>query len=114
MVGGFRQFGGDVVAELARRAYSGTSVSDDEWSRVFAVFGPHVPDRKQLARRIRNLRVAECGFQHMYRLDLTEQLSRITGPTLICVGQLDGVMPVDASREIAAGLRPGCRAAGGD
>jgi hypothetical protein len=38
LVEDFRWAGGDDVAELARRSYSGDAVSDDEWARVFAAF----------------------------------------------------------------------------
>jgi pimeloyl-ACP methyl ester carboxylesterase len=54
LVEGFRRFGGDDVAELARRDYGGDPVTDEEWDRVFAAFGPRVPDQQQLGRRIRN------------------------------------------------------------
>jgi pimeloyl-ACP methyl ester carboxylesterase len=39
--------------------------------------------------------------------DAVEQLARIACPTLVCVGELDSVTPVDASREILAGLPDG-------
>jgi pimeloyl-ACP methyl ester carboxylesterase len=41
------------------------------------------------------------------RLDVVDQLARIDCPTLVCVGELDSVTPVDASREIVDGLRDG-------
>ena len=37
LVEGFRRFGGDEVAELARRSYSGAPSTDEELARVFAV-----------------------------------------------------------------------------
>ena len=105
---GFRAAGGDEIAELARGDYSGERITtDEEWARVFAAFGPHVPDADTLARRIRNLDVAAVGMDLMRRLDLRDQLPLIASPTLVCVGELDPVTPVDASREIVDGLRPG-------
>jgi proline iminopeptidase len=107
LVEGVRRVAGDDVAELARRSYNGDPVSDEEWPRVFAAFGPRVPDEHQLARRIRNPEVGEHGMELLRRLDVVDQLARIDCPTLVCVGELDSVTPVDASREIVDGLRDG-------
>ena len=41
------------------------------------------------------------------RLDIVDQLPRIECPTLVCVGELDSVTPVEASREIVGALRAG-------
>jgi pimeloyl-ACP methyl ester carboxylesterase len=106
LVGGFRRFGGDEVAELARRDYGGDPVGDEEWARVFAVFGPRVPDARQLARRINNPDVAARGMELMREFDVLDQLPRIDCPTLVSVGELDPVTPVDASTEIIAALKP--------
>jgi proline iminopeptidase len=107
MVEGFRRFGGDEVAELARRDYGGDPITDDEWDRVFAAFGPNVPDQQQLGRRIRNEELGEHGMELFRRFDIVAQLEDIDCPTLVCVGDLDGVTPVDVSREILAALRSG-------
>ncbi len=104
---GFRTVAGDEVAELARRDYGGDAVSDPEWDRVFAAFGPHIPDADALARRIANREVGAVGGELMIRLDIVDQLPRIASPTLVCVGDLDPVTPVGASREIVDGLAPG-------
>jgi len=107
LVGGFRRFGGDEVAELARRDYGGRSVTDSEWDRVFATFGPRVPDPEQLARRTRNAELSRHGMDLMRRFDIVAELSRIECPTLVCVGELDPVTPVEAAREILAALPAG-------
>ena len=107
LVEGFRRFGGDDVAELARRDYGGDELSDRDWARVFAAFGPRVPDPEQLARRINNPEVGTRGMELMRGFDVVDQLARIDCPTLVCVGGLDAVTPVDASREIVDALRPG-------
>jgi proline iminopeptidase len=103
---GFRRVGGDEIAELARRAFADGPVSAEEWARCFRVFGPHVPDELQLARRINNADVGRHGSQLFLALDLVDQLQRITSPTLVCVGVLDPVTPVAASQEIVDALRP--------
>ena len=107
LVAGFRAAAGDEVAELARRDYGGEPVGVDEWSRVFAAFGPVVPDADTLARRIRNPEVGERGMDLMRRLDMRDSLARVTCPTLVCVGDLDPVTPVAAAREILDALPAG-------
>jgi pimeloyl-ACP methyl ester carboxylesterase len=107
LVEGFRRVAGDEIAELARRDYDGDPVTDEEWARIFAAFGPKVPSKEELARRIRNPEVGECGMELMRRLDVVDQLARITCPTLVCVGELDAGTPVAASQEIVAALQPG-------
>jgi len=109
LVEGFRTAAGDEVAELARRDYGGQAVSDAEWARVFAAFGPRVPDADELARRVRNPEVGAVGMEQLRRLDVVDQLVRITSPTLVCVGQLDPVTPPAAAQEIVDALGPGVR-----
>jgi len=107
LAAGVRRVAGDEVAELARRDYAGDLVSDDEWARIFAAFGPVVPDGQALARRIRNPELGLHGMNLMRRLDLTGELARVRCPVLVSVGALDAVTPVEAAREIAAALPPG-------
>ncbi len=107
LVEGFRAIAGDDVADLARRDYAGDPVSDGEWAQVFAAFGPNVPDPDQLARRIRNAEVGLSGMELFRRLDIVDDLARVTCPTLVCVGRLDPVTPPSASREIVDALPPG-------
>jgi proline iminopeptidase len=104
---GFRAVGGDDVAALARRDYGDDPVTDRDWARVFAAFGPNVPDEEALARRVRSDEVALVGSEQFGRLDLLGQLPLIAAPVLVVVGERDPVTDVDASREIASGLRPG-------
>ena len=83
---GFRSVAGDEVGELARRAYDDEDVTDSEWARVFAAFGPHVPNEEELARRVRNEEVNERGGRLMTELDLLAELPKILSPTLVCAG----------------------------
>jgi proline iminopeptidase len=107
LVEGFRRVAGDEIAELARRDYGGDPVNDEEWVRIFAAFGPKVPSKEELERRIRNPELGGPGMELFRRLEVVDQLVRITCPTLVCVGELDPVTPVAASREIVAALPPG-------
>ena len=104
---GIRRNGGDEVAELARREYAGDGVSAAEWVRVYAAFGPHVPDADALARRVGNPALYPRSMALMRGLDIVGELGRIDRPTLVIVGERDGIMPVECSQEIVAGLRPG-------
>jgi proline iminopeptidase len=101
LVAGFARIAGADVAALARRDYGGDLISDEEWSRVFATFGPRVPDADELARRVRNPELGEHGMQLLRRFDAVDQLARIRCPVLVCVGRDDPVTPVEAAREIA-------------
>ena len=105
LVEGFRRLGGDEVAELARRSYSGEPVTGAEWARVFAAFGPRVPDERELSRRRQNLELAPRGMELLRRVDVLDQLARIECPTLVSVGRLDPVTPVAAAEEIVRALR---------
>jgi pimeloyl-ACP methyl ester carboxylesterase len=106
LVEGFRREAGDEVAALARRDYAGMEITDDEGDRVFAAFGPHVPNEEELARRITNDEVNRRGGQLLVELDLLAELQKITSPTLVCVGSRDPLMAT-AADEILDGLRPG-------
>jgi pimeloyl-ACP methyl ester carboxylesterase len=106
LVDGFAGVAGAEVAELARRHYRGDPVTEDEWARVFAAFGPRVPSRPELARRIGNSDLGGPGMQLLRQLDVVDQLPATGCPTLVCVGRLDPVTPVTAAREIADALPP--------
>jgi pimeloyl-ACP methyl ester carboxylesterase len=104
---GFRAVAGDEVADLARRDFAGDEVSEVESAKVFAAFGPHIPDDDELARCVASPELAEPGMDLVRALDVVDQLARVTCPTLVCVGALDPVTPVAAAREILDGLPAG-------
>jgi pimeloyl-ACP methyl ester carboxylesterase len=107
LVEGFRRFAGDEVAEIAERSYSGDPVSEEEWARVFARFGPRVPGEQELARRIRNPEIHAHGMELLRTLDVLDRLGGVGCPTLVCVGELDPVTPVAAAQEIVDALPAG-------
>ena len=107
MVEGFRRVAGDEVAEIAGRSYAGESVSDEEWARVYAAFGPHRPAREREAHTPKNLEVNSHGMELIRRLDIVDQLGLVDSPTLVSVGELDPVTPVAAAEEIVASLPHG-------
>jgi pimeloyl-ACP methyl ester carboxylesterase len=107
LVEGFRRVAGDDVAELAGRSYAGDAVLDEEWARVFAAFGPHLPDKEREAHTPKNLELNSYGMELLRRLDIVDQLSRVESPTLVSVGELDPVTPVAAAEEVAGALPEG-------
>ncbi|HEX6789061.1 MAG TPA: alpha/beta hydrolase [Gaiellaceae bacterium] len=107
MVEGFRRVAGDEVADIAGRSYSGESVSDEQWARVSAAFGPNRPDMERQAHVPANLDLNDHGMDRVRETDIVDQLSRITSATLVAVGELDPVTPVEASEEIADALPEG-------
>ena len=107
LVEAFRRVGGADVADLARRSYAGEEVSDDEWARVYAAFGPHHPDEERRARSPRNLALNVHGMELLRRVDIIDQLDGVQSPTLVVVGEVDPVTPVAAAEEIVSALPPG-------
>ena len=107
LVEAFRRVGGADVADLARRSYAGEEVSDDEWARVYAAFGPHHPDEERRARSPRNLALNVHGMELLRRVDIIDQLDGVQSPTLVVVGEVDPVTPVAAAEEIVTALPPG-------
>jgi proline iminopeptidase len=106
LVEGFRREAGDDVAALARLDYSGEEITDEEWARVFAAFGPHVPTEEELARRIKNPAVNETGGRLLMELNLPAELPKITSPTLVFVGSADP-LAASAADEMLDRLLPG-------
>jgi pimeloyl-ACP methyl ester carboxylesterase len=101
---GFRAVAGNEVAELARRVYRGESVGDEAFGRVFAASGPRVLDGDELARRTMNPALAGPGLALLFRLNVVQQLARITSPTLVVVGSRDPLTPVAAAVEVVDAL----------
>jgi pimeloyl-ACP methyl ester carboxylesterase len=104
LVEAFRRVAGDEVAAIADRGFRGDKTADEEWARVDAAFGPHVPDKEQGARARENLELNQPGMDLVRSVDIVDQLARIESPTLILVGELDPVTPVGAATEILASL----------
>jgi proline iminopeptidase len=107
IVEGFRRVAGDEVADIARRSYAGEEVADEEWARVFAAFGPRLPDQERKAQTPQNLELNVHGMELIRRLDIVEQLSAVDVPTLVSVGELDPVTPIAAAEEVVRALPDG-------
>jgi pimeloyl-ACP methyl ester carboxylesterase len=107
LVAGFRRVAGDEVAEIADRSYRGEDVSAEEWARVAAGFGPRVPDDEQQARPRSNPAINAPGMDLVRAIDIAEALGRVASPTLVVVGELDPVTPVEAAGEVVDALPDG-------
>ena len=105
MVEGFRRVAGDEIAAIAGRSYAGEEVPDADGDRVYAAFGPHRPP--DLAGQPVNADLNRPGMDRVRAVDILDQLGRIDVPTLVCVGELDPVTPVEAAEEIVAALPAG-------
>jgi proline iminopeptidase len=107
LVEGFRRVAGDDVAVIAERSYAGEDVPDQEWARVYAAFGPNLPDEKRRALVPKNLALNSHGMELIRRCDIVDQLGRIDSQTLVVVGELDPVTPQDGAEEILGVLPEG-------
>jgi proline iminopeptidase len=107
LVEGFRRVAGDEVAAIAERSYAGEEVPDEEWGRVYSAFGPHLPDAERRARVPKNLELNSHGMDRIRECDIVDHLGQIESPTLVVVGDLDPVTPLDAAEEILASLPEG-------
>jgi pimeloyl-ACP methyl ester carboxylesterase len=103
----YARIAGAEVADMARRAYAGEHVAEEDWARVFAAFGPHRPDEEREAHTPKNLELNAHGMDLVRGLDIVDQLQNIDAPTLVSVGDADPVTPVAAAEEIVRALPEG-------
>lgn len=107
LVEGFRRVAGDEVADIAGRSFGGDPVTGEESARVFAAFGPQVPNKEQRVRPRTNLELNPLGMELTRRTDIVHQLGRVESRTLVSVGEFDPVTPVAAAEEIVDALPEG-------
>jgi pimeloyl-ACP methyl ester carboxylesterase len=102
----FRRLGGDDIAGIVQRSFGagGEPVTDEEWARVWAFYGPWVPLDEEFARSVAHQEVNGPGIARLREFDVVDRLGSISCPTLVCVGALDPMTPVVVSREIANGI----------
>ena len=72
-----------------------------------SAFGPHIPDAERRAHTPKNLELGSHGMDLVRQLDIVHQLRHIDVPTLVSVGDLDPVTPVDAAEEIVHAVPEG-------
>ena len=110
----FRRLGGDAVAEIVRRDYSeGTAETSDLFMQHAAPLMSRHPDAATIVPRAFGLAVRRQEVELHYNNgeDLTRDqrsdLSCISCPTVVVVGEDDPITPVVQAEEIVAGLKPG-------
>ena len=104
---GFRRVAGDDVAEAAGRSFRSEPTTDEEEARISTAFGPNVPNADEEARPVKHPEIGEPGMERLRAIDIRDQLGRMTSPTLVCVGELDPVTPVEAALEVMEALPDG-------
>ena len=107
LIEGFRRAAGDDVAEFAGRSFRGEPTTEAEEAAVSAAFGPHVPDDDQESRAVKRAELGEPGWHVIHGTPIVDQLRRIQSPTLVCVGELDPVTPVEAAQEVMEAVPEG-------
>jgi hypothetical protein len=63
----------------------GETVTEEESPRVFAAFGPQLPNEDQRARPRENRELYVPGMELVRRLDIVDPLGRVESPTLVSV-----------------------------
>jgi pimeloyl-ACP methyl ester carboxylesterase len=108
MVETFRRLGGDEMAETIARVYGGDeTVTAEQWSPCWAMFGRWVPGAQEKARIIVNAPLNPPGLVLLSRFHCLDQLGTIDCPTLVCSGALDPATPVAGAREIVEAMPKG-------
>jgi pimeloyl-ACP methyl ester carboxylesterase len=110
LVEALRERGGDRVAATTARVYGGDSesVTSEEWSRCWTLFGPHVVEGDERSRAVVNAELNVRALPLLAGFDALAEVGAITCPTLVCTGELDPVFPPDAAHELAHAI-PGAR-----
>jgi pimeloyl-ACP methyl ester carboxylesterase len=105
----FRRVGGDEIAAIVERAYGGDrqSVTDEDWARCWKLFGRWVPAEQERSRTIANRELNVPGLALLRGFDVLDQLRQVDCPTLVCVGELDPIMPPATARELVDALPAG-------
>jgi proline iminopeptidase len=106
IVESFRHFGGDEIAGIVERSFGGEGrpVTDEEWARVWNVYGPWVPLEQERARTVAHSEVNGPGIARLREFDVVDRLGSISCPTLVCTGELDPMTPVAAAQELAEAI----------
>jgi proline iminopeptidase len=110
LVEALRERGGDDVAATTERVYGGDSesVTPEEWSRWWTLFGPHVVEGDERSRAVVNAELNVRALPLLAGFDARAEVGAIACPTLVCTGELDPVFPPDAAHELADAI-PGAR-----
>jgi pimeloyl-ACP methyl ester carboxylesterase len=106
----FEKLGGPEAREVARRFFEnpGPETMPEYQKKCLPLYNrtPTGPEFTQ--RAVMNLELAADFFKHeAHTFNLLPDLGRIKCPTLISAGEIDPILPVADSEDIAAAMRPG-------
>jgi proline iminopeptidase len=106
----FEQLGGPEVREVARRFFEnpGPEAMAEYQKRCLPLYNrtPAVPEAIQ--RAVMNPKLMADFFLHeSHTFNFLADLGKIKCPTLITAGELDPILPVADSKDIAAAMTPG-------
>jgi pimeloyl-ACP methyl ester carboxylesterase len=107
----FAHLGGAEVGEVARAWLEQDEAADQEefLSRCLPYYTVEDLDLEGLGRSIERPYLREHFFRkegEWHTFDLTDELQRLTCPTLVLHGALDPILPVSLAREMHAAIRP--------
>jgi len=106
----FERLGGAEAREAARRFFEnpGRETMLDYQKKCFPLYN-RTPSGPEVTRRsVMNLELMADYFKNeSHTFNLLPELGRIKCPTLITVGELDPILPVANSKDIAAAMAPG-------
>ena len=103
---GFRRVAGEAAAQAARRFWSVDATPEDGmayFEHCLPRYSPTPTDPLEFGRAVINLEMI-ANLPGLKEFDLLDQLPAITAPTLVFVGDVDPVMPVEAAEEIVEHL----------
>ncbi len=106
----FERLGGAEVREVARRFFEnpGPETMPEYQKQCLPLYNRTPPAPEVMRRAVMNLELTADFFKHeSHTLNFLPDLGRIKCPTLITAGELDPILPVADSRDIAEAMAPG-------
>jgi len=106
----FERLGGAEVREAARRFFEnpGAETMPDYQKRCLPLYNRTPSGPESILRSVMNLELMGDFFKNeSHTFNFLPQLGRIKCPTLIAAGELDPILPVADSKDIAAAMAPG-------
>jgi proline iminopeptidase len=106
----FERLGGAEVREAARRFFEnpGPETMADYQKKCLPLYNRTPSGPESVLRSVMNLELMGSFFKYeSHTFNFLPELGRIKCPTLIAAGELDPILPVADSKDIAAAMAPG-------
>ncbi len=106
----FERLGGAEAREAARRFFDnpGPETMADYQKKCLPLYNRTPSGPESILRSVMNLELMADFFKHeSHTFNFMHELGRIKCPTLIAAGELDPILPVADSKDIAAAMAPG-------